>query len=654
MSAAHDELEQPAPHTGITLRAVILGFAFALFVDWLIMYSVYRIHSSWLVFGHMPVAVLMPFVVIALVLNPLLKRYLPSWRLNASELAVMFVMGLIAAGIPEFRLVGYFLSVITYPIYYASPENRWGEYLLPHIRDWLVPSNETGAIGAFWNGLPEGASIPWSVWVVPVFWWSLFLGALFIACAALMVIFRKQWEEHERLLFPLAEVPLAMVAQDEGGSVIPRLLRSKVFWVGFGIPLAFVFWNMITYWVPLWPRIRNVFGDEFMTISFGPNSPQLRLKLHFFILGFAYLASLDVLLSVWLFYVLTGIEITIFNIIGFKPTGGWTAWSSVSFQSFGALTFLVLSGIWLGRKHLKGVFAKALGRGGADDSQEYMSYRLAVWSLVAAVVFMVLWLVRAGMSLPVTLVFLGVTFISYLGASKLIAQTGLVYLMGTVRPQIFSTCALGTTAWSGSTWAAMTLTYTFSCDGNPYLMPNISHAARITRSLKGSKRGMFWLLFSAAVVTFLFAVWYTLYMGYTEGASNLGGGGLGSAGWFMRGFIPRMENPQAANWTLLVCYGVGFVVTGVLTVLRYFFVWWPLHPVGLAIAFALPVVYSAFSVFLAWLIKLVVLKVGGITAYRKTVPAFLGMVVGYVTGVGISMIVDVIFFMGKGHEVHVW
>ena len=109
----------------LTLRSVIVGLFFAHFVNWLIMVSVYRLGSSWLVFGHMPVAVMAPFVVLALGVNVALRRYTPRLALSRTELLVVMSMGLIASVIPEFRLTGYLLSVITSPVYFASPENRW-------------------------------------------------------------------------------------------------------------------------------------------------------------------------------------------------------------------------------------------------------------------------------------------------------------------------------------------------------------------------------------------------------------------------------------------------------------------------------------------------------------------------------------------------
>ena len=46
--------------------------------------------------------------------------------------------------------------------------------------------------------------------------------------------------------------------------------------------------------------------------------------------------------------------------------------------------------------------------------------------------------------------------------------------------------------------------------------------------------------------------------------------------------------------------------------------------------------------------------VGGITMYRKTQPFFYGLIVGYVFALGVSFMVDLIWFpgLGQGHYVH--
>ena len=64
--------------------------------------------------------------------------------------------------------------------------------------------------------------------------------------------------------------------------------------------------------------------------------------------------------------------------------------------------------------------------------------------------------------------------------------------------------------------------------------------------------------------------------------------------------------------------------------------------------------YAGFSCFLVWIVKSIIIKIGGAEAYRKWRYFFVGMMGGYVTALGVSHIVDLIWFPGHGHKIHVW
>jgi len=104
----------------------------------------------------------------------------------------------------------------------------------------------------------------------------------------------------------------------------------------------------------------------------------------------------------------------------------------------------------------------------------------------------------------------------------------------------------------------------------------------------------------------------------------------------------------------LGCFSAGAIAGLALIVLRARLAWWPLHPAGLALCMSTAIKYSFFPVFMAWLVKLIVLKVGGYRFHRKTIPFMVGLVAGYVLGVGIGLVVDAVFFPGRGHSIHGW
>ncbi len=61
---------------------------------------------------------------------------------------------------------------------------------------------------------------------------------------------------------------------------------------------------------------------------------------------------------------------------------------------------------------------------------------------------------------------------------------------------------------------------------------------------------------------------------------------------------------------------------------------------------------NAWSLFLIWFVKIIILKVGGLERYRAYAPFFLGMIIGYVTGVALGVTADFFYFPGEGHEIH--
>ena len=98
-----------------------------------------------------------------LVLGNAVCRRLWNIGLQAAELVTAVIMGLAASGMPVF-VVGYILSIISKPYYGASPQNKWAEYVQPHLPEWAVPGPEGDAMRFFYEGLPDKSlSIPWGM-----------------------------------------------------------------------------------------------------------------------------------------------------------------------------------------------------------------------------------------------------------------------------------------------------------------------------------------------------------------------------------------------------------------------------------------------------------------------------------------------------------
>jgi hypothetical protein len=72
--------------------------------------------------------------------------------------------------------------------------------------------------------------------------------------------------------------------------------------------------------------------------------------------------------------------------------------------------------------------------------------------------------------------------------------------------------------------------------------------------------------------------------------------------------------------------GMGF--TGFLMTMRTRFLSWPFHPVGYVLAETSTMVWLWCPTLVGWLIKLLVLRYGGIAAFRRGIPFFIGLILG--------------------------
>jgi hypothetical protein len=144
-------------------------------------------------------------------------------------------------------------------------------------------------------------------------------------------------------------------------------------------------------------------------------------------------------------------------------------------------------------------------------------------------------------------------------------------------------------------------------------------------------RGLHVALFLAAVVGILGGFWalYHIYFQY----------GLASAKvreWPSRSVarIPFytlqqwIESPRDADLPTILAMGFGAVVMVGLVALRQRVLWWPVHPIGYAMAgnWAMQELWCPF--FVAWMLKWLVLRYGGMSLYRRVLPYFLGLILG--------------------------
>ena len=638
-------------------RAILVGAALAALINVWEPYGYYVSRGLWMRFGYVSVAVLLPLVLLVFPINVVLRLIDRRLAFEPWEQVIIFSMGMVAAIFPTLGLIGFLTSYVSAPYHYAAPENFWATWMARTMPAWLAPSDTGRGITWLFNGMPAGESVPWGIWVTPLFWWSVLIGALFLCSFCTMAILRRQWVDNERLAFPLAELPLLLMEKAKGKSLWPVVAHKPLFWVGFGIPFFVICWNMIAYFERTFPIIPL---QRWASIQFGPNFPRILCKANFFVMGFAYFTPLNILLSVWLFHLVFIVQQGAFTTIGLdigKPDNWGSPFSTAcGWQNWGGFLLLVLLGFWMARGHFVGVLRQALGlAGGADDSQEVIRYRTAVIGLIVGGVVVFVWYLRAGMSLWVAAYFVPIGFIIYVGVTRLVAQTGLIYLWSPITPQAATFHTLGYDQMTSTDRLMVGMGYCVNCNNERLIPYSAAHNIRMAALEPRARKGFMWMMALAAVVSMAVGVAYTLYLAYTVGASNFDAFEWSRGHEWIFGHVARKElDPRPTDWNRMLFMGIGAATTAVVAFFQYRFAWWPLHPVGMAIGAGETTGYVAFTCFLTWIIKSLIIRLGGAQAYRKWRYFFVGMMVGYVTALGVSFVVDVIWFPGHGHKIHCW
>ena len=153
----------------IPLRGILIGAMLALVLNICDTYATNAIQGSYLTLNFSTPAALFLFffLVLASAAVGLLHRWL---ALTRAELITIYIMLVVACCIPGMGFTQFMIPCLLGSTYYATPENNWDYLYNQYIPQWMIPRGENVA-RYFFEGLPEGASIPWGAWVGPLSLW---------------------------------------------------------------------------------------------------------------------------------------------------------------------------------------------------------------------------------------------------------------------------------------------------------------------------------------------------------------------------------------------------------------------------------------------------------------------------------------------------
>lgn len=306
------------------------------------------------------------------------------------------------------------------------------------------------------------------------------------------------------------------------------------------------------------------------------------------------------------------------------------------------MLMLVIALFWRARKHLSDCCRKAFRNDPSiDDSSEMLSYRTSVWGSVISFLLMVGLLRFVGMSYFVSLVFLLFSVVVFLGLSRIICQAGLPAARAMCIPPVYTVSLLPPNLFNEQGYIALGFQYTWTCELRTSIMSTVGHNLKIQDETRIPAKLLLGSIISAIIVSYVCSASTFIINGYRLGTLNASVSGSGMARWFLspsmsntvaRFVTQKLNSPMTADVILsrYLFTGIGAGLMGIVMFLHSKFTWWPIHYLGIPVAQSQPLREYWLTIFLAWLIKGLILRFGGHNVYKKSVPFFLGMILGYI------------------------
>jgi hypothetical protein len=567
--------------------------------------------------------------------NAGLRRICSRLGLSPQEVMVVYCMMLIGAMIASRGLMEKLIPALVAVNYFTTPENSWRSIFYPHIKPWMVPFDPAGpekqdVAVKFYQGLYDGETIPWHLWRVPLISWAVFVGFVFLGFLCLAAILRKQWVDNERLPFPLVELPLELARPETAGP----FLRNRLTWIGLSIP-AFVFGlNGLSTIYPSLPAIRV---DHYLNQYLPPVRPWSDLfftpaYLSFAAVGFAYLLPLDLVFSLWFFFVLTRFQDIAASTLGMTMDAMplYPTHLIQGYQVMGAYLVLVIFLAHSSRRHLSQVLARALRRDPrVDDSRELLPYRFAVFGLAVSFIGSVAWCHAAGMTWWMAALEMFVyLFVVVVVMARTVAECGLLMTETSFRPMDVVTLFTSKDILGPKNLTALSFTdAVFTRDLRGVLLTAFMDGLRISDGVRLRRRSLVWAFLVAMVLAIGVAGTLHLLIPYHRGGVTLYSYVYeGNPLWGFQDNGPNILGAHSYDWRAPAFFGVGVIVTAFLALMRAYFAWWPFHPIGYAVSASWTMIVFWFPCLLAWVIKWLILRYGGMRLFVHMRPFFLGMV----------------------------
>ncbi|MEN3000583.1 MAG: DUF6785 family protein [Armatimonadota bacterium] len=574
------------------------------------------------------------WLILLLIANALVGRVRPAWRFSPAELLLTYVMLCVSSAMAGHDFTPVLIQMIAHPAYYVR-EGVLPQQVLEAVPAPLI-NTDYDALRSYFVG--SSTLYRWehlAPWLVPAAIWLGFIALLWWTMLCLVSLVRRQWMDSERLAFPLVELPVRMV--DPAGT----LWRTRLFWAGFAVAGGINLINGLHYWFPTIPEIPVKHQDIAPYLTDRPWSAVGWLPVSFypFVIGIAYLMPLDLAFSIWFFYLFWKAQLVVTAWMGWDITPDFPY---IREQGIGAYLGIGLF-LLIGSRGLIGQLWRHLrdpARSELRDAGEALPYRTAVYGLAAGLLGLAGFFWFFGLRWHIALGAVALYLLMALVITRIRAEFG-----SPVHDQHFSgpdhvfTRLTGAQGYTARELGMLNFFYWFNRAYRSHPMPFALEGLKLAQRV-GASFSHYWLwMLWAGLWGALLAFWSYLHNAYRYGT----GAEFFQGQLFGTEAYNRLSNwlalPQEAHRGAQVATALGFGVAWGMMWLRSKLIGFPLHPIGFAISGSWAMNLVWLPIALAWLIKLLIVRYGGLPMYQRLLPFFLGLIVGEAAiGMGWSLI----------------
>lgn len=628
----------PTAQSPITGRATLIGIVLIPFNSYWIL------HLSYIWDSNRPTSLALLFnvlftLIVLIAISEVLRRFRPKWGLTQTELLTIYAMLCQASVFAGRDMLQVLIPLLGNGFWYATPENEWGQLFHQHLPEWLVVGKQE-VLRGFYEGESTFYLQPHiNAWLLPTFIWVVFCLVIGVTMLCLNVLLRRQWQEHERLTYPIAQLPYELT-QGKRAFFNQRMLA-----VGLGIAAVLNLLYSLHQIDPVFPTIPLYRGFRLAEKPWSAmNNPGFRISFFPFAIGVGFLIPLDLGFSCWFFHLFWHFERIVGESFGWRSAIGFPREMA---QIRGVWIGLFLWTAWMGRAHIlaiwRAIWGAVFGTGKtAADTGEAMRYKTAALGAFIGLLVILGFCVKAGMSLWFAFLFFVLYFAMSVTVTRIRAELGPpAHDLYNAGPDLLLTDALGTRRIGARNLSVMSLFFWLNhLSYRAHPMPHQLEALKLAHQTRFNPSQLLWVLAIAIFVGALSAAWGHLHLSYEVGLEQ-------ARSWYARAAFNRLAgwlyNPSETSLSGLLYSAGGFIFAVSLLLLRWRFIQWPLHPVGYVVSSWWTFTGLWFPLLISWTVKRILLSTGGVRLYRRAIPFFIGLVIGDVIVASVISILGLLF-----------